>query len=88
MPDAAQTALFIVIIVLTILLVVLGIQVFFILREFRKTIQKTNMILDEAQEITESISEPINSFSAILTGFKTGAAFIEMFTGKKKKEKE
>src|SRR5450759_4508350 len=45
MIDPAQTALFIVIIVLTVLLVVLGIQVFFILRELRKTITKVNKVL-------------------------------------------
>ena len=40
MIDPAQAILFLVIIILTILLVVLGIQVFFILRELRKTLEK------------------------------------------------
>lgn len=40
--DIAQVALFVVIIVLAILLVALGVQVFFILREFRKTVSKAN----------------------------------------------
>lgn len=85
MPDAAQTALFVIIIILTILLVVLGVQVFFILRDFRKTIQKANSILDDAEGITQSISEPINTFSTLLMGLKTGAAFMDMFKSKKSK---
>ena len=47
MIDPAQTALFLVIIVLTILLLGLGIQVFFILRELRKTVDKANKVLDD-----------------------------------------
>ena len=47
MIDPAQTALFFVIIVLTILLLVLGVQVFFILRGLRQTIDKANKVLDD-----------------------------------------
>ena len=77
--DIAQIALFIVIIVLAILLLALGIQVFFILREFRKTVFKANKVLDNTNTITQSVSAPISSLSSIATGIKTGAAFINIF---------
>lgn len=85
MTDPAQTALFLVIIVLTILLVVLGIQVFFILRELRKTIDKANKVLDDTGVITESVSKPISSLSSLTMGLKTGATIAKILNGGDKK---
>lgn len=86
MTDPAQTALFLVIIILTLLLVVLGIQVFFILRELRKTIDKANKVLDDTGLITESVSKPISSLSTLTMGLKTGATIARILQGKSKKE--
>jgi hypothetical protein len=77
--DIAQIALFTVIVVLAILLLVLGIQVFFILREFRKTVFKANKVLDNTNIITESVSAPISSLSGITSGIKTGLSFLGLF---------
>ena len=88
MIDPAQTALFIVIIVLTVLLVVLGVQVFFILRELRKTIDKANKVLDDTGLITESVSKPIASFSTLAMGLKTGATIAKILNGGKKHKKD
>lgn len=85
MIDPAQAALFLVIIVLTILLVVLGIQVFFVLRELRKTIAKANKVLDDTGVITESVSAPISNLSTLLMGLKTGATVASILNLKKKK---
>ncbi|CAN5162751.1 hypothetical protein BH09PAT1_BH09PAT1_0610 [soil metagenome] len=70
MIDSVQVILFAVIIILTILLVVLGIQVYFILKEVRNTIDKANKVLSHAGDITENISKPISSLSALSTGIK------------------
>lgn len=93
--DSAQIILIIVIILLTVLLAVLGIQVFFILKEFRKTVSKANKVLDNTSVITQSVSAPISSLSSIATGIKTGATFISLFkkilssgNDEKKKKKE
>mgnify|MGYP001607612872 CR=1 FL=1 len=77
--DSAQIILIIVIILLTVLLAVLGIQVFFILKEFRKTVSKANKVLDNTSVITQSVSAPISSLSSIATGIKTGASFLHLF---------
>ena len=77
--DSAQIILVIVIILLTVLLLALGIQVFFILKEFRKTVSKANKVLDNTNVITQSVSAPISSLSSIATGIKTGATFINLF---------
>ncbi len=86
MSDPAQLALFIIIIVLAILLVVLGIQVFFILRELRNTVSKANKVLDDTGVITESVSGPVSSLSSVMMGIKTGASVASFF--KKKREKK
>lgn len=90
--DIAQITLFVVIIILAIVLVALGVQVFFILRDFRKTVFKANKVLDNTNTITQSVSAPISSLSSIASGIKAGASFIQLFkkiiSGGKKKHKE
>lgn len=88
MTDPAQTALFLVVVALTILLVVLGVQVYFILRELRKTIDKANKVLDDTGVITESVSKPISSLSSLTMGLKTGATIAKILNGGKKKHKD
>jgi hypothetical protein len=91
MTDPAQILLFIVIIALTVLLLVLGIQVFFILRDLRQTISKANKVLDNTGDITKSVSAPITSLSSILMGLKAGgtiASIIKKVTDDKEDKKE
>jgi len=78
MIDSAQVVLFLVIIVLTTLLVVLGIQVFLILRELRKAVGKANKILEDAGIITESVSTPLATLSTLMMGIKTGASVANL----------
>jgi uncharacterized protein YoxC len=87
MIDPAQTALFLIIIILTILLVVLGFQVFFVLKELRKTLDKLNKVLDDAGTITESVSKPISSLSSLTEGLKLGAKIARIVNGKKGEKK-
>lgn len=76
--DIAQIALFIIIVVLTILLLALGIQVFIILREFRKTVLKANKVLDNTNIITESVSSPLSSLSGLASSIKAGVSFVSL----------
>ena len=87
MTDPAQAALFLVIIILTTLLVILGIQVYFILRALRITINKANKVLEDAGSITESVSKPISSLSTLAMGLKTGASIAKLFQGSKREKK-
>ena len=88
MTDPAQAALFLVIIILTVLLVILGIQVYFILRALRITIDKANKILEDAGSITESVSKPISSLSTLAMGLKTGASIAKILQGGKHYKKD
>lgn len=65
MIDTVQAVLLFVIVLLTILFVVLGIQVFYILRDFRQTIKRTNNILEDVENVSEGVSNSISSVSGI-----------------------
>ncbi len=84
MIDTAQAVLLIVVVILTVLLVALGIQVFHILRELRSTVSKANKVLDDTGTITESVSGPISTLSNLATGLKTGATVLRLLKGKGK----
>ncbi|MBI2431052.1 MAG: hypothetical protein HYV39_03495 [Candidatus Levybacteria bacterium] len=86
MIDTAQVVLLFVLLVLTILVLVLGIQVFFILRELRQTVSKANKVLDDAGVITKSVSGPIATMSSLATGVKTGALIAGLLKRKKKEK--
>ena len=91
MIDFVQLVLLTVISILTLLLVILGIQVFLILTEVRKTVSKTNNILDKADSITESVRTPLSAFSTIALGVKassllTAAKFVRNLLGRERDE--
>lgn len=84
--DPAQILLTLVIVILSVLLLALGIQVFFILMEFRKTITKANKVLDDTGLITESVSKPISHLSTLASGVKMGAMIAKILKGKDKRK--
>jgi hypothetical protein len=53
--------------------VVLGIQVFYILKDLRNTLSKANRVLDNAGSISENVSVPIATFSTLVSGLKAGS---------------
>jgi len=73
MDSSVQIFLLILISVITILIAALGVQVFFILRELRKTVEKTNTVLDNANNITEGIATPLASLGELTSGLKTAS---------------
>ena len=82
MIDTVQLVLLLVIVLLTSLLLVLGVQVFFILKGLRKTVSKANKVLDTAESITESVSAPLEAITS-LTGIKAGSilAIVKLVKG-------
>jgi hypothetical protein len=82
MVDTLQLILIIVIVVLTSLLTIIGIQVFFIFKELHQSMIKINKILDDAGIISESVSKPVSSLSGFLTGLKGGLKIFEVLEKK------
>ncbi len=88
MIDAVQAVLLFVIVLLTIILIILGIQVFMILRDFRKTIGKANRILDTADEITENVAQPLSFLSTFLVSTRSLSTISKVLKTKKKREED
>jgi nitrate reductase gamma subunit len=88
MIDTTQVLLIVVVTTLTILLTVIGIQVFFILREFKRTIEKINKMLDDAGTISESIARPIASLSGGISGLSGITGLLGWLVDRKKKRQE
>lgn len=88
MIDAVQAVLLFVIVLLTIILIVLGIQVFFILKDFRKTVAKANRILDTTEEITENISQPLSFLSNFLISTRSLSTLSKVLKTKKNREED
>ena len=92
MIDSVQLILLVVIITLTLLLVILGVQVFYILRDLRQTVKKTNKILENADAITEGIEGPISAISSFVLGAKATSLFgivrlLKSFLGSNEEKK-
>ena len=83
--DPIQLTIIGVSVTLTILLVVLGIQVFYILKEIRFSVQKTNKMLDDAGKVSGTVSEGVTSMSGFMNGIKSG---LQMVTALQKKGEE
>lgn len=86
MIDTVQAVLLFVIVLLTILFVVLGVQVFFILKDFRETVKRTNNILEDVESISGGISEASTSFSSFLGGASSIGLIAKIIGALKKKK--
>ena len=83
--DPIQLTIVGVSITLTILIVVLGVQVYYILKEIRFSVQKTNKMLDDAGKVSGTVSDGVTSMSGFMNGIRTG---LQMITSLQKKEKD
>jgi len=88
MIQPAQILLFSVISVLTTVLTLCGIQVYYILKEFRESVKKMNKVLDDAGIISSSVAKPVSGISGFLTGLKGGADLINFFCKKGEKNEQ
>ena len=88
--DITQSVILSVIIVLTIFLVVVGIQVFFTLKELRKSLKKANKLMDDADDIVSQIKKPIETAGNLVTALTAGAGiahFLKKIAGEIKHER-
>lgn len=66
--DLLQAALIFLILLLSIFLGITGIQVFFILRDLKRALDKFNNILQTGENIAEEVERPVAAASSLVTG--------------------
>lgn len=71
--DLLQIALIFLILLLSIFLAITGIQVFFILRDLKKALDKLNRVLDSGEVIAQDIERPVEAASNMVTAISNGA---------------
>jgi Zn-dependent protease len=86
--DATQLTIIIISFALAILLIVLGIQVWYILKEMRLSLQKMNKMLDDAGRVSGAVSDGVIGMSGFVSGLKTGISAITSLLHKKEDEEK
>ncbi len=84
--DIVQLVIIIISLILTALVVFLGVQVWFILKEMRLSLQKINKMLEDMTKVTGAIGNTATGMSGILSGIKTGLSVFSSIRGKNKEE--
>lgn len=84
--ETTQVLLIIVVAVMTIMLGVIFTQLIIILKEFRKTLDKVNEVLDDTSIISQALSRPVGLLSSLATGLKSGSGILKFLTKESKKE--
>jgi hypothetical protein len=74
--------------ILTILLVVIGVQVFIVLQEFKKTLNKANNILEVLHATAIHTLVPLTSLRGVAQGIRGGLHIVEAFTQYLKKHED
>jgi len=78
--DFLQLALVLLILVLGVLLSVLGLQVFLILKDLRKSLDKLDVVLDNTVEITQDLEKPVKAVVEITQAVETGVKVAKTLT--------
>lgn len=81
--DSTQLLLTVVLTVTTVLLVVVGIQLIFVLKELRKALQKVNGIIESFEKLGMSVEHSFSELTGFVSGFKTIFKVINLLHAKK-----
>jgi predicted AlkP superfamily phosphohydrolase/phosphomutase len=74
--DTTQLTIILISVALAVLIIVLGVQVWFILKEVRNSFHKMNKMLDDVGKVSGAVSEGIVGMTGFMTGLKTGISAI------------
>ena len=81
--DSTQLLLSVVLTVTTVLLVVVGIQLIFVLKELRKTLKKVNGIIENFEKVGMSVEHSFSELTGFVSGLKTIFKVIDFIHTKK-----
>jgi hypothetical protein len=78
MLTLSQILLVIVVTLLSVLLTIFSVYIFRILEQVKRSLEKTNTMLDDMKRITKSVADPIEQASEFVSGLKKGAKLVEL----------
>ena len=85
--DFLQIALIFLILLLSIFLTISGIQVFFILRDLKKALDRLNNIIHTGEEIAQDLEKPVVAASTLVSSLTSGAKTLIGIAKKESKPK-
>lgn len=77
--DITQIVLTSSIFILTVILALVGFEVFLVFREVQKSLKKTNKVLEDFGTVSELITRQVTVVSGVFEALKVGAEFIKKF---------
>jgi len=86
--DTQQAIILSVLIVLAVFLAALGFQLFFVLKDFRKTLRRANKLMENADDLVGQVKKPVSSVGNIFTALTAGAGIAHLLKKGEKHERE
>ncbi len=80
--DPVQLTIISISFILTMLLVVLGVQVWLILKEIRPSLTQTNGMLDDAKKLPSTIGASVAGMAGLASGIKAALSVFQTFRKK------
>ncbi len=80
--DPVQITIIVISFILTLLVVLLGVQVWYIFKEVRMSIIKVNTMLDDAKKVTGTVGDSVSSMSGVISGIKAALSVFKSFRKK------
>ncbi len=74
--EPIQLTIIVISFVITVLIVFLGIQVWYILKEMRAGLQKVNKMLDDAGRVSGTVRQGVASMGGMLEGLRAGLSIF------------
>lgn len=79
--EILPTIFAVVLVIITIVLTVVGIQIIFVLNELRRTLHRVNEVLDSAEQKMNVVLQPLQSLGGLASGLTSGLKVFESFVG-------
>lgn len=86
--DTTQLLLTVVLTITTILLIVVGIQLIFVLKDLRITLKKVNKIIGGFEKVSESVEHGFGEISGFVNSIKTIVKIVDLFQSKKHEKQQ
>lgn len=79
--EILPTIFAVVLVIITVVLSVVGIQIIFVLNELRRTLHRVNDVLDSAEQKMNMMLQPLQNLGGLANGLSSGLKVFESFVG-------